>query len=251
MTLPEGRKAVGEKWVHAVEENAEEGNFMVAQRNSQQWPNQHLRLNILDLPPLFQGTYTRHNYSIVWTTESRVVQQSVGTTRVQSHWLIPEDMVAGITTKPTTEIEVATLKKWFFGNENGLEDEIKGTWGGLRSADLTPSLRYVISLVLFMLNCTAELLLFSSSSTCSGMRRLLPPQVLFPKLWRHSIYSPQMQWSREFLPSFLNMSEEEATTQKRNTPPPHPHALQLCPFIGLFPNKWKVQTSVSRLQTEG
>lgn len=73
-----------------------EGNFMVAQRNSQQWPNQHLRLNILDLPPLFQGTYTRHNYSIVWTTESRVVQQSVGTTRVQSHWLIPEDMVAGI-----------------------------------------------------------------------------------------------------------------------------------------------------------
>lgn len=84
MTLPEGRKAFGEKWVHALEENAERRQFHGSQRNSQQWPNQHLRLNILNLPPLFQGTYTRHNYSIVWTTESRVVQQSVETTRVQS-----------------------------------------------------------------------------------------------------------------------------------------------------------------------
>lgn len=48
MTLPEGRKAVGEKWVCALEGNAERRQFHGSQRNSQQWPYQHLRLNVLD-----------------------------------------------------------------------------------------------------------------------------------------------------------------------------------------------------------
>lgn len=172
-------------------------------------------------------------------------QQSAKKTKVQSwtHWreislnwwsttnCPSEDMTADTMTTPTTEIQgrnaqgiVLRKLKWFGGWDLGGVRGPQVSWPLPDTHPNAPSGQHMQSHQFYLCWLAQQSFYFVSS----GMRRLLPPQRLFPRLWRRSINSLQMQWSCEFLPSYLNVSKEEA--------PPPPNTSQLCPFIGLFWN---------------